>query len=352
MLMGCCTGRSQSVYSLIIVANISFKWKLYVLRTYVRSIFARRSASMPYWMSSELNEKNASARVTPTIKSYLSDIDVIIIPEGGSISKNERKRKTKKNAKSLRNGCIKKMKCAIEWKKCVKLVDLPSSTRRRCHPRPVIVQSFRLCGASVRSKRLFHSLDTQFVVCDVFRCLVLNVMMMMAMTMMCLILLCSHEFAPMTSRSTLENLNTCGCVLDKLAPNSINKYGEEKRLPRTSWKVAEHSFWISYEEGRWDFQCKWKWTLEKIEEWNFIVLSPIHVVTVSTAITLPLHPHEYDRSIAMEICTIFNGNIVSMLGASYFIALYPRWQSAMLVVFGNTRYAAITCFENIPPMHL
>lgn len=101
MLMGCCTGRSQSVYSLIIVANISFKWKLYVLRTYVRSIFARRSASMPYWMSSELNEKNASARVTPTIKSYLSDIDVIIIPEGGSISKNERKRKTKKKCEII-----------------------------------------------------------------------------------------------------------------------------------------------------------------------------------------------------------------------------------------------------------
>lgn len=171
MLMGCCTGRSQSVYSLIIVANISFKWKLYVLRTYVRSIFARRSASMPYWMSSELNEKNASARVTPTIKSYLSDIDVIIIPEGGSISKNERKRKTKKNAKSLRNGCIKKMKCAIEWKKCVKLVDLPSSTRRRCHPR-LSFNRFGFVGPSYAARDYFIRWirNLSYVMCFVAWC--------------------------------------------------------------------------------------------------------------------------------------------------------------------------------------
>jgi len=33
ILIGCCTGLSQSVYSLTIVANISFKWNVYVLRT-------------------------------------------------------------------------------------------------------------------------------------------------------------------------------------------------------------------------------------------------------------------------------------------------------------------------------
>lgn len=33
ILIGCCTGLSQSVYSLTIVANISFKWNVYVFRT-------------------------------------------------------------------------------------------------------------------------------------------------------------------------------------------------------------------------------------------------------------------------------------------------------------------------------
>lgn len=41
------------------------------MRTYVRRIFARRSASMPYCTSSELNAKYASARVTPANRSYL-----------------------------------------------------------------------------------------------------------------------------------------------------------------------------------------------------------------------------------------------------------------------------------------
>lgn len=33
ILMGCWTGRSQSVYSFMMVARISFKWKLYVFLT-------------------------------------------------------------------------------------------------------------------------------------------------------------------------------------------------------------------------------------------------------------------------------------------------------------------------------
>lgn len=76
ILIGCCIGRSQSVYSFTIVARISFKWYLYVLRTYVRRIFDRRSASMPYWTSSKLKAKYASARVTPINTSYLKRLVV------------------------------------------------------------------------------------------------------------------------------------------------------------------------------------------------------------------------------------------------------------------------------------
>ena len=71
MFTGCCTGRSQSVYSLIIVAKISAWWYVYVLRTNSRRIFVRLSASIPYWASSAVKAKYASDRTTPIIKSYL-----------------------------------------------------------------------------------------------------------------------------------------------------------------------------------------------------------------------------------------------------------------------------------------
>lgn len=75
MFTGCCTGRSQSVYSLIIVAKISAWWYVYVLRTNSRRIFVRLSASIPYCASSAVKAKYASDRTTPIIRSYLRTYD-------------------------------------------------------------------------------------------------------------------------------------------------------------------------------------------------------------------------------------------------------------------------------------
>lgn len=71
ILTGCWTGRSQSVYSFMMVARISGWWYVYVFRTNSRRILVLLSASIPYWASSAVKEKYASERTTPTIRSYL-----------------------------------------------------------------------------------------------------------------------------------------------------------------------------------------------------------------------------------------------------------------------------------------